>query len=206
MKTTSNLVESEVRPLSSGEVLHADVEKMSMAERIVSISIVKWMIAKLTDRSKSLNERLKEDTRQVGTTNEKGHVRFFHPEAGVCTVEKRVSKSADEAALKTLLLQNSIAPDSVYDVVPQQVLNTSKLNQLVELGKLKAEDVEKLYKVTFALTVDPSEALSAQLESVAHSFATEKAIVTGKEPEPKALEEKTKSGKGKKGGKTAPTP
>lgn len=203
MKTTSNLVESEVRPLSSGEVLHADIDKMSMAERITSISIVKWMIAKLTDRSKSLNERLKEDTRQVGAANEKGHVRFSHPQAGVCTVERRVSKTADEDELKTLLLTNNIAPDSVYDVKPVQVLNTSKLNQLVELGKLKAADVEKLYKVTYALTVDPSEALTAQLEAVAHGFETEKAAVTGKEPPPKALEEK--AGKGKKS-KTSPTP
>ena len=204
MKTTSNLVESEVRPLSSGEVLHADIDKMSMAERITSISIVKWMIAKLTDRSKSLNERLKEDTRQVGSTNEKGHVRFSHPHAGVCTVERRMSKSADEDELKTLLLTNNIPPDSVYDVKPVQVLNTSKLNQLVELGKLKAADVEKLYKVTFALTVDPSEVLTAQLEAVAHGFEAEKAAVTGKEPAPKALEEK--AGKGKKGSKTSPTP
>jgi hypothetical protein len=195
MKTTSSLVESEVRPLSSGEVLHADIDKMSMAERITSIAIVKWMIAKLTDRSKSLNERLKEDTRQVGSANEKGHVRFSHPQAGVCTVEKRVSKTADEDELKTLLLMNKLDPSSVYDVKPVQVLNTSKLNQLVELGKLKKTDVEKLYKVTFALTVDPSEVLSSQLEAVAHGFAAEKAAVMGDAP--KALEESS-LGKGKK--------
>lgn len=194
MKTLSALVESEVRPLSSGEVLHIDPDKMSMSERITSISIVKWMMGKLTDRQKALNERLKEDTRQVGTTNEKGHVRFSHPGAGVCTVEKRVSKSPDEEALNTLLMTNKIDTNSVYDIVPTKVLNLSKVNQLVEVGKLKQGDLDKLFKVTYALTVDPSEQLTAQLESVAHAFEAEKVAVTGKAP---ALEETTKP-KGKK--------
>jgi hypothetical protein len=95
-------------------------------------------------------------------------------------------------------MSNKIDTNTVYDIVPTKVLNLSKVNQLVELGKLKQEDLDKLFKVTFALTVDPSEQLTAQLESVAHAFEAEKVAVTGKPPEPKALSETASKSKKKK--------
>lgn len=197
MKSLSSLVESEVRPLTSGEVIHADIEKLSGTERKLAYCLLQFIVAEAEARKKELNERIKEDVRQVGTVNEKGHVRQSD-NGTVATVEKRVAKSPDEKALSTLLMTNKIDDSSVYDIVPTKVLNLSKVNQLVELGKLKAEDVEKLFKVTYALTVDPSEPISTLLEEAKKGFALEKALVTGKEPEPKTLEENTK-GKGKKG-------
>lgn len=191
MKSLSTLVESEIRPLSSGEVLHLDIDKLSMEDRLQAYAIVQWMLEKLKGRRESLNERLKEDTRQVGATNDKGHVRFSHS-GTVSTVEKRVAKTPDEKELNKLLTANKIDVDSVYDTVQAQQLNLSKVNKLVELGKLKQADVDGLFKVTFALTVDPSEALTKLLDEAAQHFEVEKAVVAS---EPKPLLESSKKNK-----------
>lgn len=198
MKTLTKLVENEIRPLSSGEVLHLAVEKMSVEDRLSSYAVIQWMQDKLAKRREILNGRIKEDVKQVGTTTEKGHMRFEHNHT-VATVEKRVGKMPDENGLNLLLAKAGISEDEVYDEVKVSQLNPSKVEKLIELGKLKKDEVEALKKTTYALTVDPSEAISKLLSEVSEAFEEEKAAVTGEEKSKKELPaaDKPKKGKGK---------
>lgn len=192
MKTLTKLVENEVQPLSSGEVLHAPVDKMTVGERMFSHPIVKWMIAKLTEREKELNARLKEDVKQVGIENDKGHKRFEH-EGFVATVEKRLGKAPDEDGVKELLVKAGIDPDSVYDEVKVKQFNPSKLDQLVQVGKIKQADVDALKKTTYALFTELSPAAQKQLDAIAESFDAEKAALGAPVSKPLAEGKKTKT-------------
>lgn len=178
MKTLTKLVEDEVRGLTSGEVLHAPVAKMSMEERLLSHTVVKWMLTNLGEREKELNARLKEDVNQVGVENDKGHKRFEY-EGSIATVEKRMAKAPDEDGLKELLTKNGIDPKSIYDEITVLQFNPSKLGQLVDLGKLKQADVDALRKTSYALFTEPSSAIQKQLEALAESYNAEKVAIAG---------------------------
>lgn len=179
MSNLATLAESEVRPFSSGEALHASVDTLPLEDRTLYYKMLKWVREKIEDRLGELNERIKEDVRQVGITNEKGHTRFEH-NGTISTVEKRVSKSPDEKALNKLLTANGIAVTSVYDKIQVEQLNLSKVNDLVDKGKLKQADVDALFKVTFALTVEPSQADLKILEATVHGFEAEKKALASK--------------------------
>lgn len=175
------LAEKEIRPLSSAEILHADLDKLSVTDRKIAYCFLQHIIATATARKEELNLKIKEDVRTTGVANDKGHVR--QDDAGtVATVEKRVAKTPDEKELKKLLEANKINPDSVYDDVTIQQLNLSKVNDLVDKGKLKQADVDKLFKTTYALTVDPSYTLKTLLEEAKLAFASEKAALAGAAP------------------------
>ncbi len=195
MKTLAKLVESEVRPLSGGEVMHAEIEALSVEQRIEAYAVIQWMEKRLAERKKILNTRMKTDVESVGLLTEKGHRRFEH-HGSVCTVEKRVAKIPDENELNMLVAMKSLDEKQVYDQQILKVANPSKINALVAVGKLTQEEADKLYKVTYALTVDPSEEITRVLTEAAHQFASEAEAVTGSPTA--ALPATTKKSKSKK--------
>lgn len=197
MKNLPVLVENEMRPLSSGEVLHAAIEKMSMEERLTAYCIIQFMQDKLAKRRELLNGRIKDDVKQVGKPSEKGHLRF-ELNGTVATVEKRQSKMPVEADLLALLERNGIDPSQVYDKVVTEQINPSKVDALVSVGKLKQEDVEACRKATFALTVDPSETINQLLVEAAKAFEAQKAAVSGEQPKELTEGDAPKKSKGKK--------
>lgn len=181
MKNLTKLVENELQPFGSGEVLHAPVEKMTVGERMFSHPVVKWMISVLTEREKELNAKLKEDVKTVGVENDKGHRRFVH-EGFVATVEKRAGKAPDEDGVKALLVKNGIDPNSVFDEVKVQQFNPSKLDALVQVGKIKQADVDALKKTTYALFTELSPEAQKMLDEMASHFNAEKALAAGSKP------------------------
>lgn len=196
MKPLTSLVESELKPMSSGEVLHADIEKMSFVERNITYSLVQWMQDRLEKRRELLRLRLLEDVAQVGTANEKGSKEFTHTH-GTIRAEKRVAKLPEDAKFKTLLAVAGIPESSVYDEVKTKVLNPSKVQALIEVGKLKESDVDALKKVSYALFVEPAEEVDLMLEEAFNAFEAQKqAVMAGKAPAP-ALTEGSKSKKKK---------
>lgn len=166
MKTLKELVETEVVPAMSGELLHADHEKLNIEQRMDLYAAIQFEQDKLAKRREVLNARLKEDVKQVGTATEKGHYRF-EVNGKVASVEKRVAKMPEEGALNTLLVKNGLSLDDVSDTVTEKRINPSKIDYLVELGKLKAADVDALKKVSYALSVDPNEETSQMLTEAA---------------------------------------
>lgn len=169
--------------LTSGSLLHASeklaIESLTADELMLAYAAVQLRQKKLDEFRDVLNAKLKDVVRTVGVPTESGHMRFDH-EGTAATVEHRVAKVPEEKGLKTLLLKAGLSESEVYDEVKVKQLNPSKLNALIELGKLKAVDVELLKKVTYALTVEPSPALAAKLAEV---FEAEKLLLEA----PKAL-------------------
>lgn len=156
MKTLKAMVETEVAPAMSGDLMHADHEKLNIEQRMDLYAAIQFELDKLAKRREVLNARLKEDVKQVGTVTEKGHYRF-EVNGKVASVEKRVTKMPEEGALNALLVKNGLSLDDVSDTVTEKRINPSKIDYLIELGKLKAADVDALRKVTYALSVDTNE-------------------------------------------------
>jgi hypothetical protein len=195
MKSLTTLVAKEVQPLTSGEVLHAPVEKMSVGDRLTAYVIAQWMLEKIGERREELNLRLKEDVGQVGVANDKGHKRFEY-EGSTAVVEKREGKMPDEKEFKKLLAKNGIDEMEAFDEVKSLQMNPSKIDKLIATGKLKQADVDALKKTTYALKVEPSHATAMLLEETAKAFEEAKAAVTGdppKLPEPKKSKGKSAS-------------
>ena len=178
MKSLTSLIADEVSPLSSGEVLHADIEKMSLTERIQSYEIIQFLEKKLEERKKALNLRLKEDMKQVGKTTEKGHLAFNLNGTDI-VVERRETKLPKEPDLRAFMETHKIKEEEIFDTVTIIQFNPSRVESLINLGRMKRADYDALRKPTYALTVEASSADLQMLEKVSEAYAAAKAEVTG---------------------------
>lgn len=86
------------------------------------------------------------------------------------TRERRKAKLPEESAVKELLARNSIPISECFDEVKTLVLNPSKLDYLVQSGRISADQVDQLKKITWALKVKPSAILDSLLERLRAKF------------------------------------
>jgi len=84
--------------------------------------------------------------------------------------ERRKMKLPDEQGVKELLARNSLPISECFDEVKTLVLNPSKLDYLIQAGRISADQVEAMKKVTWALKVKPSETLDESLERLRMAF------------------------------------
>ena len=200
MSAIEKKIQPEVRPLTGGEVWHGNPEKMSLGDRIEAMAIVKFLKEKLEKRYDVLRDRLLADVQQVGTLTEKGGFKFVH-EGSAVRADKRVGKLPEESGLALLLEKAGLSMDDVTDTVIVKQMNPSKINYLIQTGKLKQNEVEALHKTSFALFLDNSEQLSAMLAEASKQFTPppEKALTEGasassvSEEKPKSKAKKTKA-------------
>jgi len=179
MKSLVKLVESEVKPMSSGEVMHLPIEALSTGEKLTTYSLARWMKDRLEKRMELLRLSLLDDSSKIGAETENGG-RKFELNGSTVRVDKKIAKLPDEEKFKTLLAVNGIEESAVYDKVTTTVLNPSKIQALIETGKLDGPAVDALKKVSFALTVGASGEIESLTEAAFASFNAEKqAVVEG---------------------------
>jgi len=116
-----------------------------------------------TKRLKSLRNGLLEATEE-GFHTKTGRAL----DIGELTVEKqlRVSKLPDVNALRDKLDEEGIELQEAFDVVRTLQMNPSKIEYLIEIGKLEREDVVALHKQSEALKVTPSRNLKRRITSI----------------------------------------
>jgi hypothetical protein len=180
-ETIEEWVETELCPLILGEALTAQIRDMELEEVVRSWIIVAYADNAISKRKEALRKRLLEEVSEFGKMNQKGGS-YLVVEDTKITREKRVASMPDADGLKALLETANIPLDKVFTKVTKTVLDGSKITNLVNLGKLKGEDVERLKKITWALRVNTSDDTERLIESM---LEDEESIDTRRAPRPK---------------------
>ncbi len=109
--------------------------------------------------------------------------------------QKKVASTPDLEGLKALLSAKDIPLEEGFNVEKVYTFNPSKIQFLIDSGKLLKTDVDALRKVTFSMIVKPNPELAEKLSvSLDQQPATPMLIEKPAEP----AKAKTSMGKGKK--------
>lgn len=136
------------------------------AERILSSFIVlKALQKKIEDRLEAFKPYLHEAAENLGKDTEKGG-QLWEIGGNSLLREKRVDTEPDNDLLRALLKERGIEVTDCFDTKQELILNQSKLQLKIDLGKVAAEDVEKLKKVGWALKPSAGPKLKKTLESI----------------------------------------
>ncbi len=143
--------------------MKADPKELEIEEMVQAWAILAYVAGTVEARQKELRIRLLAEAEEFGRMTEKGGQRLL-VESTLVQREKRVAKLPNESAFKELMNTANIGLEQAFSKATKTVLDPSKVENLVNLGKLKTADVERLKKVTWALRVKPSSTLDTILD------------------------------------------
>lgn len=188
------IIESEYLPFIRGTMLQGDLAGLSLADIVQAFVTLKDALEGLPkERLGELRAYLLKHAESFGEDNGKGGQRLS-VEGSTVTREKRTAKTLDTDTVLNLAADHGLQPTDVCDEVTTKslVVNPSKLDFLVQTGKLDKAAVEGLYTVSWALKVVGSEELTGALCEAAGGL---KGITEALPPEPKAAKPKSKKSK-----------
>jgi len=161
------LIEGEVSTFLGGKAMGTDPWDDSLEDVVSAWQVLDAVQKACVGRLAQLRERLMEEAEAAGThTKQKGH-RLFLEDGVTVTRERREDRLPGDEPLRELLQKKGIALRDAYSRKMQWVIDPSKLDQLIELGKLKKKEVENLKGVNFAMKVVRSKLLPALLQGYA---------------------------------------
>jgi hypothetical protein len=157
-------IDEAVHHLTHRDEFAHPLDSMSVEAKVEAYAALHFIEEVTKHRREGVREDLLVITEKNGTLTEKGGYRM---EVGGHTVlrEKRTASAPDEKLVLALLEKAGLPVTAAFDKVSVLQPNPSKINALVETGHLSEEDAAKLYKVTWALVVKPSEQMEALLEN-----------------------------------------
>ena len=153
--------------LASGDLMNKPISDMT-TDQVAGTWIgltkaVELMSARLEDLRMALFERAAES----GVTTEKGHS-ILEIEGTEFTKERSQKKLPDEKILKELLKAAKLGVLEAFDEVTVLKMNPTKVDHLVETGRLPEDKIEEAKKVSYRLKFKPSRALQDQLDEIAN--------------------------------------
>lgn len=151
--------------LNIEKVLTAPIDTLTDEQAASAWAMVDLMEKVIEERKKNLREHLLVRANETGKKKENGS---FEVEMGPVTVinERRQAKLPDEEVVKAALKEAGLEYEDAFTAQMVWTMDGSKVDFLVQGGKLPAEKIEASKKVTFALKVKPDKALKSQLEGV----------------------------------------
>ena len=164
--TFREAVEQYARDLMQGPPMTDPVEDTPIEDLVEHWVLLKFLKEAAEDRMKGLRNELLSRAETYGADTKKGGSKLTI-EGSLVLRERRQAALPDEKKLRKLLDDRGIAPDKAFSKVTKVVMDASKVQALVDLGKLPADKVEAMRKVTWALRVKESFDLSDILEAVA---------------------------------------
>ena len=165
-RTRKRWVRTEIEPFLSGQAIGISANSLNDEELATAWTMIERVEKACAARKKELRAALLTRIGKNGSPDKKGHVQYSAD--GIRLVrQKRVSKLPDEKRFKALLSAKRVSHKSVFDPVVEHKLNPSKMQHLIDTGRIKQEEVDRLQKVTYALTVKPSETITALLDDAA---------------------------------------
>lgn len=161
-------IKKEARPLLIGRAMLEEFDAGNMLGAVTAWKILDFVEKAIEPRKEKIRLALLGWAEKLGEATEKGGSKLSVA-GNVVLREKRVGAQPEEGPLKKMLEEKGLRMSEVFDEVKKVVLNPSKLQSLIETGKLDKAAVEKLHKVSWALRVYPSDELEELLESAAKS-------------------------------------
>lgn len=162
--------DSEVRPLVRGDILHTPPDRLNVEEAVKAFALVKHIGEKVEDRRKELRAHLLvegsilEHAEKVG----KGGSTKTMVEGNKVTRKRTEKKLANVKGLKALLKEKGISEDAAFtsttETFTKTVVDPSKVEALVQTGRLTAKEVEGCHVIQWTLQVNPSAAIKDILE------------------------------------------
>lgn len=154
-KTRAEVQLTTVRKLTSQWLLSASVEEMSDDEAAAAWSFLDLMEAISKDRKTQIRAKLLDRIEEVGDENEKGSF-VANMEGAEVIKEKRQAKLPDPNLVEELLKEREMNISEAFDQETKWVMSPSKIDFLVQGGKLPGDQLEASKKVTWALKVKPN--------------------------------------------------
>jgi hypothetical protein len=191
------IVDSEYTPFIRGTMLQSGLAELSLADIVQAYVTLKDVLEGLPkERLGELRSYLLKHAESFGEDNGKGGQRLS-VEGSTVTRERRVSnrRSLDTDTALNLAADKGLQPTDVCDevVTKSLVVNPSKLDFLVQTGKLDKAAVEALYSVSWALKVVGSGELTGVLtEAATGSPAQTTESLPPAPPPPKPKSKKSK--------------
>ncbi len=155
-------IHREVEPLGQGVLMQTDPRSVPLSDVVVAYAAINHLEKVIEKRKKALNPHLMSQADTHGEPTEKGHKVLAVGQEKIVK-ERKLTAAPDDDKLKVLLDTKGIALLEAFDEVKSVVLNPSKLQYLVQIGKLKAEEVEALHNESFALKVEAGPMLKELL-------------------------------------------
>jgi len=156
--SVASVIKNELIPLGRGKMLQADPREVPLSDVTVSYAVLNHLEKVIDARKKQLKPHLMSQAETHGDQNDKGGSVLAVGEEHIIR-ERRLTKEPNEEKLRALLDTNGITILECFDEVKAVKLNASKLQYLIDIGKLKAVEVEGLREESFALKVEPGPEL-----------------------------------------------
>jgi len=164
----SLVVLTEVTPIASGMLMRGAIDKLSLVEQVQAHCVLKKVASAVEARLKEIREPLMAVAEASGETTETGN-KEHDVDGSRVVVEHRKSKMPDSDKVTKLLQEKNIPLMEAFDEVKSLQLNPSKLDFLVQTGKLTKEQLAVLCGEELALRVYPSKFLKDAVSSLGFS-------------------------------------
>jgi hypothetical protein len=161
-RSPAAIIHKEIEPLGQGAMMTIDPTTCAVADVVVAYAAINFLEKVIEKRKAELKPHLLSQAETHGELTEKGHSVLELEDAKV-TRERKLSAGPDEEKLKALLSTHGLSISDCFDEIKRVVLNPSKLEYLIQVGKLNGVEVEALRRESFALRVDPGAELKELL-------------------------------------------
>jgi hypothetical protein len=155
--------------LATSEIMSADLATFPMSKVVAGWLLLANIEKMIKDRKEVMRERLLNEAEAGGQTSSSGS-QSLPAEGATIVRERRESKQLPFQATAALLHSKGIPVEDACDEVVSYVVNQSKIQNMVDLGKLKQAEVDALREVTWALRVIPTEEVKQRMEEAAASI------------------------------------
>lgn len=155
---------SPISSLAENRLFSAPVDDLTDEEAAGAAAVLKFMDDLVKSRHSQIRDRLLERVEDIGEEYKDGSY-----VADVNGIEVRKTKNQgklpDEKVVKNLLNENGLSLTEAFDEVKKWEMNPSKVDHLVDGGKIPKKEVEKSKKVTYSLKVNPSGSLKGFIDA-----------------------------------------
>lgn len=184
---TEELTKVEVerlRPvLNFGVIFNAALDNLGPDQLLVAWELLDLLQGLTKERTEEARKLLLDMTLKSGALTEKGHL-VMEIDGTTITRQKSKGKTLSEEFVEKLIESRHLAREQAFSQATVWVVDPSKIDDLINTGRLTKEEVEAGYKETFSLKVKESEGLQEMLDAIKDQV--------GSVQPPKALLEKKK--------------
>lgn len=133
-----------------------ETEGLTFQEKVSLWKALDRLADAIEARKEALRLSLLEWAQNNGHPTEKGGS-VYTDETFTVTREKRAGKKPEDKPFRALLKKKGIAITDAFDETKSLVYSPSKVQYLIDTGKLTQDEVDNLIKVSFALKVEAPE-------------------------------------------------
>lgn len=162
MKITEDTMQF-LRNAFDHKLLSEDVDSWDVEQSTEAWIALDYLNHEIDARRKALRVRLMGKAEKFGRQTDKGG-QMINIGGALVVRERRVSPSPDAKLIQKVLDDQELDYREVFSKKTEQVIDPSKIQHLVEIGRLDRAQVDQCRKVTWALKVRTPPHVFAQLD------------------------------------------